>query len=177
MVSNFVSACSHAQHYRVPAVPPRAASTGEPQGQSPGHAVDRVLENRGKSFPLTVCERSAFPTSALCCCFQMLPIQTLMKVSISILLRLASASISTWQIEHTYRWFTAGPPPNLSTGREGGQRRTAGDWKCFPALHPTEMDFYTTDAGEGVVHLQPFSEWRVLPLLNTVRVTILLWDK
>lgn len=36
-----------------------------------------------------------------------------MKVSISIRLRLASASISTWQMEHTYRWFTAGPPPNL----------------------------------------------------------------
>lgn len=36
-----------------------------------------------------------------------------MNVSISTLLRLASASISTWQMEHTYRWFTAGPPPNL----------------------------------------------------------------
>lgn len=73
-----------------------------------------------------------------------------MKVSISILLRLASASISTWQMEQTYRWFTAGPPPNLSMGREGGEWRTAGEWKCFPALNPTEMDSYATpDTGEG----------------------------
>lgn len=150
MVSSFVSACSHAQHYRVPAAVSPAVSTGEPQDQSPGHTVDNVLENGGKSFPLTVCDRSPFPTSALCHCFQMPPIRTLMKVSISILLRLASASISTWQMEHTYRWFTAGPPPNLSTGREGGEWRTAGGRKCFPALNPAEMDFYTTpDTGEG----------------------------
>lgn len=172
MVSNFMSACSHTQLYRLPAAPPRAVRTGEPQDQSPGHAVDHVLENRGRSLPLTACDRSPFPTSDLCNFFQMLPIRTLMKVSISILLRLASASISTWQIEHTYRWFTAGPPPNLSPGREGGEGRI--EWICFPALDPTGTGFYTTpDTGEGGASA---ADWRVLLLLNTVRVTILLWD-
>lgn len=38
-----------------------------------------------------------------------------MKVSISVFLRLARASISTWQMAHIYRWLTAGPPPKLKT--------------------------------------------------------------
>lgn len=42
---------------------------------------------------------------------------TLMKVSISVFLRLARASISTWQMAHIYRWFTAGPPPKLGIER------------------------------------------------------------
>lgn len=46
--------------------------------------------------------------------------RTLMKVSISTFRRLASASTSTWQMEHTYRWFTAGPPPNLRGAEEDG---------------------------------------------------------
>ena len=115
---------------------PRAASTGEPQNQSPSHAVDHIPENVGRTFPLTVCDRSPLPTPALCHCCQMFPVQTLMKVSISILLRLASASISTWQIEHTYRWFTAGPPPNLRTERGRGMENSRrGEMLPSPASY------------------------------------------
>lgn len=138
-----------------PSAPPRAASTGEPQDQSPGHAVDHILENRGRSLPLPGCDRSPFPTSALCCCSWLIPTQTLMKVSISILLRLASASISTWQMEHTYRWFTAGPPPNLRTGRAGGDWGTAGARKRFPAPQPAELVCYTAPAPVTELQLQP----------------------
>lgn len=95
-----------------------------------------------------------------------------MKVSISILLRLASASISTWQMEHTYRWFTAGPPPNLSTGRAGGDWETAGARKRFPAPQPAELECYTTAAPVTEVQLQLKGEH----CLNTARATTLLWD-
>lgn len=48
MVSNFVPACSHAQHYRVQAAPPHATSTGEPQDQSPGQSCSG---KQGQEFP------------------------------------------------------------------------------------------------------------------------------
>lgn len=111
--------------YHVPAAPPCAVSTGEPLINLLAMLQIMFWENRGKSFPLTDCDRSPSPTS--CCCCEMLPVRTLMKVSISILLRLASASISTWQMEHTYRWFTAGPPPNLGTEMEGNEELQNGN--------------------------------------------------
>lgn len=147
MVSHFLSA-QHC-HAQLP------LCTGEPPGQTPGCAADHILENR--HFPGLHCPAlpSALP--------QVPPMPTLMKVSISILLRLARASISTWQMEHTYRWFTAGPPPNLAQG-EAGQWRTAAQWKLFPALHPTDRDFYTTPGtGEGGA---PAAEGTELPLLS-----------
>lgn len=53
---------------------------------------------------------------------------TLMKVSISIFRRLARASISTWQMAHMYRWFTAGPPPKLRIV-EQKNRQLWANWK------------------------------------------------
>lgn len=60
-------------------------------------------------------------------------VQTLMKVSISVFLRLARASISTWQMAHIYRWFTAGPPPKLGVerptfNRKEGNQNQMEDW-------------------------------------------------
>lgn len=54
MVSNLVSVLQPCTALWCSSCPPYAASTGEPQGPSPHQAVDNVLENMGRSFPLSV---------------------------------------------------------------------------------------------------------------------------